>query len=50
MSNTQDNQQKMTIWVDADSCPKIARDLLIKTAIRTQTKIVFVSVKRAIWW
>ncbi|PIE47163.1 MAG: hypothetical protein CSA42_04970 [Gammaproteobacteria bacterium] len=33
----------MHIWVDADACPKIARELISKTAIRTQTKTTFVA-------
>lgn len=33
----------MRIWVDADACPKIARELITKTAIRTQTKTTFVA-------
>ncbi len=33
----------MKMWIDADACPKVARDLIIKTAIRTQTPTVFVA-------
>ncbi|WP_434353417.1 YaiI/YqxD family protein [Psychrobacter sp. HD31] len=33
----------MHIWVDADACPKIARELITKTAMRTQTKTTFVA-------
>lgn len=33
----------MTIWVDADACPKAVRDIVIKAAQRTNTKAVFVA-------
>ncbi|WP_198336765.1 YaiI/YqxD family protein [Psychrobacter celer] len=33
----------MQIWVDADSVPSIAKDLIIKTAERTQTAAIFVA-------
>jgi uncharacterized protein YaiI (UPF0178 family) len=33
----------MQIWVDADSVPLIAKDLIIKTAERTQTMAIFVA-------
>lgn len=33
----------MSIWVDADACPVIARELIGKTATRTQTPAVFVA-------
>ena len=33
----------MTIWVDADACPKAARDILCRAAIRTATELVFVA-------
>ncbi len=33
----------MQIWIDADACPKVARELIIKTAIRTQRLAVFVA-------
>ena len=33
----------MQIWVDADSVPLIAKDLIIKTAERTQTSAIFVA-------
>ncbi len=36
----------MKMWIDADACPKVARDLIIKTAIRTQTPTVFVANQR----
>lgn len=36
----------MKIWVDADSCPKVAKELIIKTAIRTQTLATFVANQR----
>ena len=32
----------MSIWVDADACPVIVRELIGKTAIRTQTLAIFV--------
>ena len=35
----------MQIWVDADSVPLIAKDLIIKTAERTQTMAIFVANK-----
>ena len=33
----------MQIWVDADSVPLIAKDLIIKTAERTKTMAIFVA-------
>lgn len=33
----------MQIWVDADACPKIIKDILFRAAIRTETAIIFVS-------
>lgn len=33
----------MQIWVDADAVPIIAKDLIIKTAERTQTMAIFVA-------
>lgn len=33
----------MQIWVDADAVPLIAKDLIIKTAERTQTTAIFVA-------
>ena len=33
----------MQIWIDADSVPLIAKDLIIKTAERTQTRAIFVA-------
>lgn len=33
----------MQIWIDADACPKIAKELICKTAIRTKTTAHFVA-------
>ena len=33
----------MTIWVDADACPKVIRGILIKAAERTACELVFVA-------
>ena len=33
----------MQIWIDADACPVVAKDLIIKTAIRTETLAIFVA-------
>lgn len=33
----------MIIWVDADACPVIAKELIGKTAIRTNTPAIFVA-------
>lgn len=33
----------MQIWIDADACPKIARELICKTAMRTKTQANFVA-------
>jgi len=33
----------MPIWVDADACPKIIKDILYRAAIRTQTTITLVA-------
>lgn len=34
---------KMQIWVDADACPKIIKNILFRAANRTQTTIILVS-------
>lgn len=33
----------MQIWVDADACPKIIKDILFRAADRTKTTIILVS-------
>ena len=33
----------MTIWVDADACPVVIRDILFKAARRTETTLVLVA-------
>ena len=33
----------MRIWVDADACPKVIKDILFRAAARTQTALVLVS-------
>lgn len=33
----------MHIWVDADACPKVIKDILFAAAIRTRTKLTLVS-------
>lgn len=33
----------MRIWVDADACPKVIKDILFKAAMRTQTMLTLVS-------
>lgn len=33
----------MKIWVDADACPSVVKDLVIKTSERTQTAVEFVA-------
>lgn len=33
----------MNIWVDADACPAVIREILFKAAERTQTKMVLVA-------
>lgn len=32
-----------TVWVDADACPVVIRDILIKAALRTKIPLVFVA-------
>lgn len=36
----------MLIWIDADACPVVVRDITIKAAIRLKVKIVFVANKK----
>jgi len=36
----------MTIWVDADACPVVVREILCRAAKRTQTPITFVANQR----
>ncbi len=33
----------MQVWVDADACPNVIKEILYRAAIRTQTTIVFVA-------
>ena len=33
----------MTIWIDADACPNVVRDILFRAAERTQTPLVLVA-------
>ena len=33
----------MKIWIDADACPVVVKDLICKTAERTQTQAIFVA-------
>ena len=33
----------MHIWVDADACPKVIKDILFRAANRTQTMLILVS-------
>ena len=36
----------MTIFVDADSCPRKARELIVRAALRTATRAVFAANRR----
>ena len=33
----------MRIWVDADACPKLVKDILFRAAVRTETALILVS-------
>lgn len=33
----------MRIWVDADACPKVIKEILFRAAIRTETALILVS-------
>lgn len=33
----------MKIWIDADACPLVVKDLIVKTVLRTQVPAVFVA-------
>ena len=33
----------MKIWVDADACPVVIKEILFRAAIRTQTTVVLVA-------
>lgn len=33
----------MQIWVDADACPKVIKDILFNAAMRTKTSLILVS-------
>lgn len=33
----------MQIWVDADACPKVIKEILFRAAIRTQTPLILVA-------
>lgn len=33
----------MKIWVDADACPVVIKDILFRAAERTQTEVIFVA-------
>jgi uncharacterized protein len=38
-----DARLSMKIWVDADACPGVIRDILLRAAERTEVKVTFVS-------
>jgi len=40
------NKVLMKIWVDADACPKVIKDILFNAAIRTATNLILVSNRR----
>jgi uncharacterized protein YaiI (UPF0178 family) len=33
----------MQIWVDADACPKMIKEILFRAAVRTKTKLILVA-------
>jgi uncharacterized protein YaiI (UPF0178 family) len=33
----------MTIWIDADACPRVIRDILCKAAVRVKVPLIFVA-------
>ena len=33
----------MKIWIDADACPKNAKEIIFRAAIRTQTQVILVA-------
>ena len=33
----------MLIWVDADACPKVIKEVLFRAAVRTKTKLILVA-------
>lgn len=33
----------MRIWVDADACPKVIKEILFRAAVRTETALILVS-------
>ncbi|MDH5485368.1 MAG: DUF188 domain-containing protein, partial [Gammaproteobacteria bacterium] len=33
----------MHIWVDADACPKVVKDILFRAVIRTKTPLILVA-------
>lgn len=38
-----DNEAAMAIWVDADACPAVIRDILFRAAMRTGTTVTLVA-------
>ena len=36
----------LLIYVDADACPKVIKDILFRAAIRTETKVILIANKR----
>ena len=37
------NEQQTQIWIDADACPVVIKDILFKAADRTETQITLVA-------
>lgn len=37
------NNHEITIWVDADACPNMIKEVLFKAALRSQKKIILVA-------
>lgn len=33
----------MTLWIDADACPRVIKDIIFRAATRTQTPVVMVA-------
>ena len=43
MENSRQEASGFTIWVDADACPREARELIMRTAVRRCVRAVFVA-------
>lgn len=43
VNDGQETEQSMKIWVDADACPKVIKEILFRVAQRKQVELILVA-------